>query len=192
MLILVSCGSLLPFHYVNSGEGPATPSKVIPVWIDEDFGNADQIAINDAIDQWNYALNGYIKLIVVSTHFNMENDVLQQVNRGDGWLILRITARSYYVVDDTAHGHMTLAFANKIGGNQIYVVRDRIPNEWMTGLLLHEIGHLLGAQHDEKDLMKPVYDLEDGRCIDADTLRQVAAYQHLRLDKLSYCVYTNP
>ena len=137
---LLSCAPpLFSFHYVNSGEGPTTPLRVIPIWIDGSFGAADQVAINEAIDQWNFALNGYIKLEVRSTNFQMETEVLKQVMNGDGWIILRIDANSSFVKDDVAHGHMTLAFANKVGGNQIYVIRERIPNEWMTGSMRLDI-----------------------------------------------------
>lgn len=181
----------MPYHYVNVGAGPTVPLKVIPIWIDANFGQADQLAIDDAIMQWNYALNGFVRLEVRSTRFDMELNVLETVMKGGGWLILKIDSHSEFVHDDPLHRHFTLGFANAIGGNRVYLIRDRIQNEWVTGLMLHEMGHLLGAIHDGHDLMQPNYKWEDFRCIDSEALTQVANYQHIPAGRLNYCEYGN-
>ncbi|CAM6006098.1 unnamed protein product [Sphagnum balticum] len=181
----------MPYHYVNVGSGPVVPLKVIPIWIDADFEEDDQLAIDDAIQQWNFALNGFVRLEVHSTRFNMDMDVVKRVMNGGGWMILKINSTSEFIHDDPARGHFTLGFANCIGGNRIYLIRDRIQNEWVTGLMLHEIGHLLGATHDGHDLMQANYKWEDFRCIDSDTIAQVASYQHIPANRLNYCQYGN-
>jgi hypothetical protein len=187
LLCFIGCAPpLVPFHYVNVGVGPSVPLKVIPVWIDDNFGQADQVSIDDSVQRWNYALNGFIKLEVRSTHFNMEPEVISQVMQGGGWLILRIDSKSAFVHDHA--NSLTLAFANALGGNRIYVIRDRVENSWVTGLMLHEMGHLLGAAHDGHDLMAPTYNWEACRCIDYEALQEVAQYQHLPLQQLNYCV----
>ena len=86
----------LPYHYVNVGAGPIVPLKVIPIWIDADFGEADQLAIDDAIRQWNYALNGFVRLEVRSTRFNMDLDVVKKVMNGGGWMFLKINSTSEF------------------------------------------------------------------------------------------------
>src|SRR5208283_1711278 len=62
------------------------PVRVIPIWIDKGFGEADMLAISDAIGQWNYALNGYVVLTVVDTQFDMEPMKIAEQVRKNGWL----------------------------------------------------------------------------------------------------------
>lgn len=196
MRLLALCGLVfgmscahgpMPFHYVHSAPMSQPALKVIPIWIDSGFGEADRIEIDDAIRQWNYALNGYVHLEVVSWNFNMEPSIIQKVMHGGGWLILKIDSHSTFVHD--APNHFTLAFADSVGGNRVYFIRDRIQNEWMTGLAMHELGHLLGAQHNGQDLMQANYNWETFRCIDQATVTQVADYLHLPASRLNYCVY---
>ncbi len=188
--ILIGCGisGPLPYHYIKGVEATNVATKVVPIYIDTQFGEADKLAIDDAVNQWNYALNGYIKLEVASTHFDMEPDIISQVLiKGNGWLFLRIDSQNS-IVHDPTEGKV-LAFVNEIGGNRIYFVRDRFSNEAVKGIALHEIGHLLGAQHDNVYLMKPHYNWYDYRCVDQHTIEEVATYQHLDIKKLNYCVY---
>lgn len=196
LIILLSCLSLdcaslgpLPFHYTQNPSA-STAIKTVNIWIDQDFSETDKLAMDDAINQWNFALNGSIKLQVVSTNFNMEPDIINRVLvQGDGWLFLKINGKSPFV-HDTGAGH-TLAFVNEVGsnGNRIYFVRDRFLSDAVHGISLHEIGHLLGAQHDDVYLMKPHYNWYDYRCVDKHTMEEVAAYQHISMDKVNYCVY---
>jgi hypothetical protein len=190
---LVSCGQLvLPFHYIKSGEYSPVALRVIHIWIDKEFYAADQLALDDAIRQWNFALNGYVKLEIVSTTFDMEPEIIQRANLERGWLIMKVHSGNSIIPDQSDKGQVkyyTLAWVNDIGGNHMWMVRDRLKNEWMTGVALHEIGHMLGALHDNVYLMQPHFNWEDYRCVDYATLKQVADYQHIPMGSLNYCQY---
>ena len=71
----------------------------------------------------------------------------------------------------------------------MWIVRDRLRNEWVTGVVLHELAHMLGAEHDEVYLMQPHFKWEDYRCVDKWTMMQVAKYQHISMGSLNYCQY---
>ena len=183
-----------PFRYVANPSGQtAIPLKVYKIWVDKEFGAADRIAIDNAVTQWNFALNGYIKLEVVTWEFDMEPEVLKRAMNGEGWIFLRVRSDNPMVagVDRKPDGTVsyTLAWANEIGGNRVYLIRDRVANEWVTGVMLHEMGHLLGAKHDEIYLMAPHFKWEDARCVDYEALKLVAEYQHIPFEQLNYCVY---
>jgi hypothetical protein len=161
--------------------------KVIHIWIDKNFGNADLVSIQYALDQWQFALNGYIVFQVDETPFDMEMDVLKRVSAGDGWIFMKIDRYSRLFQDKP--GTEALAFADQVGGHYLYLIRDRIPNEWVAGVVMHEMGHLLGAAHCDGSLMEPQFHAWNSGCVDLATLKLVAAYQHLPLDNLNYCQY---
>ena len=191
-LVLLSCAGNLhsSFTYLQISPHQQVAQREISIWIDGDFGAADQVSLQNAIDQWNFALNGYLVLQVKSTNFKMETYPMLEAQAGRGWLILKINHDNPIVAFHDRPGIMTLAMVDSIGGNTLYLIRDRIPNDMVTGLVMHEMGHLLGARHLEgEDLMTPLYKADDYRCIDYLTVRQVAVAQHLPVENLNYCVY---
>lgn len=175
------------YAYVQRPVYVGAPQKVIPIWIDKNFGQADRLAIDDAINKWNFALNGYIKLSIVDTEFDMEvPKIVKQVNSG-GWLFLRINSDSY-LVPNNEKGFWTIGFVEQVGGHHMYLVRDRLLNEAVMGVTMHEIGHLLGAGHVGQRLMYPHFGVARFQCVDYDTMWAVASYQGLDPDRLNYCV----
>lgn len=179
-----------PFHYTHTMGSVHNPVRVIPIWVDGTFGDMDKLAIDDSVNQWNYALNGYVRLEVKTYTFNMgQGDILDALRDG-GWLILKITSAHPKVLElDGPASRRTLAWADSIGGYRIFVIRDRVPNDWMAGVMLHEMGHLLGAIHDNVYLMQPMFNWAEYRCVDYQALKLVAEYQHLDVENLNYCVY---
>jgi hypothetical protein len=171
------------------------PIRVIPIWIDKSFGEADLLALSDAISQWNYALNGYVILNVVDTQFDMEPMKIAEQVRRNGWLFMRINSSDpgvTYIPKNVGSGYYCIGFAERIGGNHLYLVRDRLSNDEVQGVTMHEIGHLLGSPHVGDRLMRPHFSRVTAQCIDGMTMQKVAEWQGIPFDKLNYCMDVNP
>ena len=97
------------YTYTQQPDYQGVPVKVIPIWIDKGFGQADRVAIDDAIKAWNYSLNGYIRLTVVDTEFDMEVSKIVTQVRLNGWLIMRINGDNP-MVPILKDGYRTVGF----------------------------------------------------------------------------------
>lgn len=165
---------------------------VVPVVVDKNFSHEDKTSIDNAINSWNYVLNGYIVMKVESYNFDMEVDILKSVLARDGLIILKVDHTSS-LIPDSKGKHNTLAWANDIGGNKIWVVRDRFYTPDTYPIMLHELGHILGSDHEEdipqnqNFLMYPHYERGKYNCVDARAMWKVARYQLLFPDRLNYC-----
>lgn len=178
-----------PFYYTGSNSSKSITMRTVKIWIDRDFGDGDLIAIDNAIKQWNVALNGWIILEVMPQRFNMEEDIIKRSSGGEGWLIMKIDSSNPMVNDDSSG--KVLGMTNDIGGSRMWIVRNRLPNEWVTGVTLHEIGHLLGARHQGDGLMRPDFFIDSAGCVDYDAAEQVADYLNIEVNQMKYCIYGN-
>jgi hypothetical protein len=163
------------------------PIRLIPIWIDKNFGEFDQIALDDAVNAWNYALNGFIVLKIVDTHFDMEVPKIVEQVKANGWLFLKIDSNNS-LVPVLTNSYRAIGFCEQVGGHHLYLVRDRMFNQDVFGVTMHEIGHLLGARHLGDRLMFPHFSRARFQCVDLTTLRQVARYNQLPADQLNFCV----
>lgn len=180
------------YEYVRKDSYTGPAYRTIPIWIDKNFGAADQVAIDDAIQKWNYAMNGYIVLKVVDTNFDMEVDKITKQVSENGWLFMKIKSDNKMIPDQKEKGYWTIGFTEKLGGNHMYLVRDRLGNDDIFGVTLHEIGHLMGADHVGTRLMYPHYTRAGFQCIDYDTIKAVAKWQDLDASNLNYCIDKTP
>ena len=187
---LLNCGHIPTnkFSYVGAGSQEVNKPIVIPIWVDAKFSAADRSEIVSAAREWNKALNGRVILWIEEVGFDMRIDVVKKVVDERAWVILKIDSASPL---NKYHGERTLAWANKIGGSQIYVIRDRVYDSWMKQLLMHELGHLLGSKHNGDYLMNEYFHWNRTRCVDYDSLIMVAAKYRLDMRDLNYCVYTD-
>jgi hypothetical protein len=194
LILFCSCVPLhaYNFTYINSPH-PMVMGRVQKVYVDNAFGN-DIVSIQDALNQWQYALHGYIIFdmqVVDVVHGSLEP--MKDANAGKAWIFLKIDSNNALVSFQDRTEFRAFAFVEKIGGNTMYVVRDRINDGNVRGLVMHEVGHLLGAEHrkGQDNLMNPFYYDYDTQCVDKLTLEQVAKYQHIPIDNMNYCVYLN-
>lgn len=183
LFILLGCGE--GFHYkVSSGEQHRVLREV-SIYVDiQMISDAD--LVKKAVDDWNFALNGYVKLNIVDWKFDMSPEVIKRAYSQDSWLILSINSSSYLIPNNSKK---VLAWVNEIGGKRMYVISDRVSTKDLDGILRHEIGHLMGAKHDKVYLMKPYYDWSDYKCVDYYTMSQVADNIGLDVSKFNYCIY---
>lgn len=69
------------------------------------------------------------------------------------------------------------------------MLADHLATRDLTAVLLHELGHVLGAGHDPKGhLMLAGYNRTNAHCIDYNAVVMVAAAQRLPLNQLNWCV----
>lgn len=189
LLSLIGCGSRdnNMYYYIHAPNQTVIPLKVYNIYVDDSFGEADKVEIGKAIDQWNFALNGYIKLNVINWKFNMEPSEIKEGMENNGWFFLKIYSTSKFKPADK-EGMWTLAYVDKLMGTRLFMIRDRIKNDDMQPIMLHEIGHLLGSEHVGSQLMYPHFSQDRFKCVDYDTIVRIAREQHLDVKNLNYCI----
>lgn len=196
LVIIFGCQALRPigepelgkYDYTHRPVYTGVPKRVIPIWIDKNFGLGDLESIESAVKSWNFVLNGYVVLEIKDTDFDMEVPKIVEQTKAHGWLFLRIEHDSPIIPKQDEPGYWTIGFADRIGGNHMYLIRDRLGDADIYGVTMHEIGHLLGADHVGQRLMYPHYSKARFQCVDWESLMAVAHYLDIPVGDLNFCV----
>jgi hypothetical protein len=163
----------------------AAGSRTLTVYVDRDFDPAERERIGLALQQWNHVLNGLVRLRPTLLPPDPSSQTLAQIRRSGAWIVAKVDSRHLAARERTA---LAMTVGGR-GGGFVYVIADRFTTRDLTAVLLHEVGHVLGAGHDPHGhLMAPVYDRSNGHCIERGAAAMVAAAQHLPLSQLNWCV----
>jgi hypothetical protein len=160
--------------------------RVLYLYIDRDFDQRERQHVVSAVRQWNHVLNGGVRIEARLLPEDASPADLQRVRRAGGWIVARVDSRHPVA----HHGEGTHALAVTVGGSgggYVYVISDRIGNRDLTGVIMHEFGHVLGAGHDQSGLMAPVYNAAGARCIDFEAASLVAKVQRLSVRDMNWC-----
>jgi hypothetical protein len=137
-----------------------------------------------AVNEWNVALNGFVRLAIVD---DSAPGASQRQPRP--WTIM--TANG---VGPRAAPGSTIALAHTQAvpgaGGLMIVYRDRIGMRDLGSVVMHELGHVLGLGHGPKGLMAAHYHPTDQQCIDKATIADVAAQRRLPISQLNWCQET--
>ena len=148
--------------------------------------NYERQRIVSAMRQWNYVLNGFVRFTAKLLPDDPSSQEIAQIRRSGGWIVAKVD--SSHPITRQGEGRQALAVTvGGSGGGFVYVIGDRIGGRDLTGVVMHEFGHVLGAGHDGHGLMAPVYNANNGRCIDRDAAVLVANAQRLPLAQMNWC-----
>jgi hypothetical protein len=165
---------------------PAVNGRTIDLYVDRDFDDYERGRIVSAMRQWNYVLNGFVRFHARTLPDDPTREMLARIKRSGGWIVARVDSR--HPIAHQGEGANALAVTAGGQGGFVYVISDRIGQRDLTGVIMHEFGHVLGAGHGGSGLMAPIYNPTMGRCIDREAVALVAAAHRLPLDRLNWCV----
>ena len=208
MLGLIGCSSINYYTY-KEVDPPAHISHpvIIPIVIDSKFSSGEALAIKQAAREWNIVLNGQIKLEFgehladgVDKKQHLYPDTFNSFADGQklqgsyentnlGWVIYHLDSNDSNLgsFGDISSG--TLAFVKGIDEHYVVVAADRMVGRSLKDVMMHEMAHLLGAEHIKiGSLEYPYYSAKQSDCIDKITVAQVAEVRKLDMKTLSYCL----
>ena len=173
------------YRYTDKPFAAAMGGRALAVYIDRDFDAAERERIGLALQQWNHVLNGFMQLRPTLMPAEFSDRTLAQLRRSGAWTVLKVDSRHPAARERSA---LAVTMGGR-GGGFVYVIADRFGMRDLTAVMLHEVGHVLGAGHDPNGhLMAPVYDRSNGHCIDRGAVAMVASAQRLPLGQLNWCV----
>lgn len=172
-------------RYTNNRPA-ATVEETVPLHVAGPFGLGDRAKILRAVNEWNVALNGFVRFEILDDAAAPTADPRQP----RPWTIMAAQGVGTGVGPRVAPGP-TIALAHTLAvpgaGGLMIVYLDRIGRRDLGGVVMHELGHVLGLGHGERGLMAAHYHPTDQQCVDKATISAVAAKRRLAVGHLNWC-----
>jgi hypothetical protein len=160
----------------------ATAAEIVPLRLAGSFSPGDRAKILRAVNEWNVALNGFVRFTIIDT----SSTPVTNARQPRPWSIM--------AADDVgpriSRGPIiALAHTQAVpgAGGLVIVYLDRLGTRDLGSVVMHELGHVLGVGHGEKGLMAAHYHPTDQQCVDKTTVAAVADRRRLPVDQLNWC-----
>jgi hypothetical protein len=163
-----------PAHYTSHAV-PTTRTEIIAIRINGPFALGDRAKVHRAVNEWNLALNGFVRFEIIPDGGSWR--------AGKTWTIVATEG------GNSLPNRSVLAFTYALpnGGGLMAVYRDRVGNRDLGGVVMHELGHVLGLGHNGDGLMAAHYHPTAQQCVDKAAVEQVAVKRNLPPGQLNWC-----
>jgi hypothetical protein len=160
----------------------ATAEEIVPLRLKGSFTPGERAKILRAVNEWNVALNGFVRFAIVED----SGASVANARQSRPWSIMAAEGIAPRVAPGPT---IALAHTQPLpgSGGLMIVYVDRIGTPDLGSVVLHELGHVLGVGHGEKGLMAAHYHPADQQCVDKATITAVAAKRRLAVDQLNWC-----
>ncbi len=175
------------FQYTSHAATVAASTRMIPLYVDQDFDESERQHIIAAFRQWNYVLNGFVRFDGRLLPADTSRAEVERIRRSGGWVVARVDSSHPVAQKGVGIHALAVTVSGGRNGGFVYVIADRLGGRDLTGVVMHEFGHILGAGHDGSGLMAPVYSAIGSRCIDYPAVAMVAQAQRLSMRDLNWC-----
>lgn len=188
---LIGCGTTTSYFEYHNVEKASHINyvKKIPIWIDSGFSDKEMDEIMLGVGEWNKSLNGQMVLEVEKERFlglaGGAGLVKKAVISNLGWVMIKVGEEE---AEEMEVSPQVLAFVTGKDKHFLIVLGERIGTRSLKEIAMHEMGHLLGADHLEVNgLMYPTNSVHQVNCIDKVSMLQVAGMWDLDSSKMTYC-----
>jgi|LNAP01.1.fsa_nt_gb hypothetical protein len=166
-------------------------AEVITIRIDHQFDPSEQFKVLKAIEEWNHVLNGHIRFDVSSVSFGaVAPRPAPAVPAASTSSKILVIAHAAGRGQDRGNAGDVLAVTQRLpgGGGLMILYDDAIGGADLGNIVLHELGHALGLEHDPAArLMSANYLTDRQGCVDEVTVKALAALKGLPIDGLNWC-----
>ena len=167
-LLVVACGP----QWSTAHYGGGLPGRIrVCLWLPSEHLHA----AHDAIDAWGISLHKW-------------NEITPLDNPSDTnacTILVRTQQAPLYDRSGDAQENV-LAWCACVGCRSITMRTGHYEHD-VQGILEHELGHAFGAQHADGTLMDPFWKQRGYTCPDRETVLQVAAWNRIDEDQVSWC-----
>ena len=164
-------------HY-TSHRGATVRSEIVSLIVTDTFSLYERAKILRAVNEWNVALNGFVRFEIMPDG----NDATSGAH--EHWVITSKQGGQSTGLPTTLAATYPVAV---VGGLMVIYV-ERIGRRDLGGVVMHELGHVLGLGHSTKGgLMAAHYHATSQQCVDRATVEAVAAKRGLPLAQLNWC-----
>ena len=183
----VESAALVDSLYTKHGTR-AVQAEIIVLRLDQKFDADEHQKIRNAVVVWNHVLNGHVRFEVDPSDFgDAETKAQAADNKLTDWAIVR-TAGQRPKRGATSE-ELAVTERMPTGGGMMIVNADLLERFSLENVILHELGHVLGLDHNPRSrLMSTDYVLDRQGCVDKVTVGTLATLRRLPVDELNWCV----
>jgi hypothetical protein len=168
--------------YSEHESNPAR-TDIIALLLDDRFSTDERARILEAAQEWNYVLNGYLRFEVGVTSPAANSGI-----EPDAWVVARATGGANAARQGSRDVVLAVAQRLPVRSGMLLVFIDRFNRISLRRVMLHEFGHVLGLDHDDRSrLMSARYFRDRQKCVDKVTVELLAAVRGLPVHELNWC-----